>query len=55
MKRRSFLKGAALGAGVLASGVLPGRGQRKASAAGNTRQGADFYKIDAFFAGTALG
>jgi predicted TIM-barrel fold metal-dependent hydrolase len=48
MKRRSFLKGAALGAGALASGILPGRGGVKAATTGADRQGADFYKIDAF-------
>ena len=52
MKRRDFLKGAAIGAGALASGMLPGEGgANPSSTAGDTlgnRKGGDFYKIDAF-------
>ena len=50
MKRRDFLKGAAIGAGALASGMLPGKGGANPSGdtSGNRKQGADFYKIDAF-------
>jgi len=49
MKRRDFLKGAAIGAGALASGMLPGKGGANPSPTiGNRKQGADFYKIDAF-------
>jgi uncharacterized protein len=52
MKRRDFLKRAGIGAGVLASGVLSGKGRANPSnyaedTAGN-RKGTDFYKIDAF-------
>jgi len=49
MKRRDFLKGAAIGAGALASGMLPGKGGANPSPTiRNRKQGADFYKIDAF-------
>ena len=53
MRRRDFLKRAAIGAGVLASGVLPGKGKANPSntpgdTSGNRKQGAEFYKIDAF-------
>jgi predicted TIM-barrel fold metal-dependent hydrolase len=49
MKRRDFLKGAAIGAGALASGMLPGKGGTNLSHAIETQsRGADFYKIDAF-------
>ena len=49
MKRRDFLKGATIGAGVLASGMLPGKSRANPSnTSGNRKQGADFYKIDAF-------
>ena len=53
MKRRDFLKGAAIGAGALASGMLPGKGIANPSSPsgdppGNRKQGGDFYKIDAF-------
>jgi hypothetical protein len=53
MKRRDFLKGAAIGAGVLASGMLPGKGRANPSNTtgdtfGNRKQGAEFHKIDAF-------
>jgi predicted TIM-barrel fold metal-dependent hydrolase len=49
MKRRDFLKGAAIGAGALASGVLPGKGGANPSnAIEDRKQGGDFYKIDAF-------
>jgi predicted TIM-barrel fold metal-dependent hydrolase len=53
MKRRDFLKGAAIGAGVLASGMLPGKGKAASSNAsgntfGNIRQGVDFYRIDSY-------
>jgi len=50
MKRRDFLKNAAIGAGALASGVLSGKGGANAAgdASGKSKQGTDFYKIDAF-------
>ena len=49
MKRRDFLKGAAIGAGALASGMLPGKGKANPSdASGNRKQGGEFHKIDAF-------
>jgi len=50
MKRRDFLKGAAIGAGALASGVLSGKGGANAAGdtSGKSKQGTDFYKIDAF-------
>ncbi len=53
MKRRDFLKRAAISAGVFASGILPGTGKANpsnppAGAPGNRKQGSDFYKIDAF-------
>jgi aminocarboxymuconate-semialdehyde decarboxylase len=49
LKRRDFLKGAAISAGALASGMLTGKGGANPSdAIGNRKQGADFYKIDAF-------
>jgi len=53
MKRRDFLKGAGIGAGVLASGMLSGKSRANPSdttgdTSGNRKQGADFYKIDAF-------
>ena len=50
MKRRDFLKGTAIGAGALASGVLSGKGRANAAgdASGKSKQGTDFYKIDAF-------
>jgi uncharacterized protein len=45
MKRRDFLKSAAIGAGALASGVLAGKAD---AANGPAKQGKDFLKIDAF-------
>jgi predicted TIM-barrel fold metal-dependent hydrolase len=50
MKRRDFLKGAAIGAGALASGMLPRKGGANPSGdtLGNRKQGGDFYKVDAF-------
>ena len=52
MKRRDFLKGAAIGAGALASGMLPGKGgANPANTTGDTmgnRKGGDFYKVDSF-------
>jgi aminocarboxymuconate-semialdehyde decarboxylase len=53
MRRRDFLKRAAIGAGVLASGLLSGKGRANPSntfgdTSGNRKQGVDFYKIDAF-------
>jgi predicted TIM-barrel fold metal-dependent hydrolase len=49
MKRRDFLKGATIGAGALASGILSGKGGANPSnTIGNRKQGTDFYKIDAF-------
>jgi aminocarboxymuconate-semialdehyde decarboxylase len=53
MKRRDFLRGAAIGAGVLASGMLPGKGRANPSNTsgntfGNRKHGVNFYKIDAF-------
>jgi aminocarboxymuconate-semialdehyde decarboxylase len=53
MKRRDFLKGAAVGAGALASGILSGKGRANPSntsgdTSGTRKQGGDFYKIDAF-------
>ncbi len=49
MKRRDFLKGAAIGAGVLASGMLPGKGKAASSNTfGNKRRGVDFYRIDSY-------
>jgi predicted TIM-barrel fold metal-dependent hydrolase len=53
MKRRDFLKSAAIGAGAIASGMLPGRGEANPAntngdTSGNRKQGAEFYKIDAF-------
>ena len=46
MKRRDFLKGAAIGAGVLASGMLPGRA--KADDWGKRKKGVNFYRIDSY-------
>jgi predicted TIM-barrel fold metal-dependent hydrolase len=47
MKRRDFLKGAVVGAGLLSSGMLPGR-----ATAGNhwgkRKHGKDFYRIDSY-------
>jgi predicted TIM-barrel fold metal-dependent hydrolase len=53
MKRRDFLKRAAIGAGVFASGMLSGKGSANPSntsgdTSGSRKQGVDFYKIDAF-------
>ncbi len=49
MKRRDFLKGAAIGAGALASGMLPGKGKANPSdVSGARKQGGDSRKIDAF-------
>ena len=48
MKRRDFLKGAAIGAGALASGTLPGKGGANPSNPVGNRKEGDFYKIDAF-------
>jgi predicted TIM-barrel fold metal-dependent hydrolase len=53
MKRRDFLKRAAIGAGVFASGMLSGKGRANPSntpgdTSGSRKQGGDFYKIDAF-------
>ncbi len=50
MKRRDFLKGAAISAGALASGMLPGKGEANPAGdtSGNQKQRAEFYKIDAF-------
>ena len=48
MKRRDFLKGAAIGAGALASSMLPGKGGANPSDTPGNRKGGDFYKIDAF-------
>lgn len=52
MKRRDFLKGAAIGAGVVASGMLPGKSKAASNASGNTfgkkRKGVDFYRIDSY-------
>ncbi len=46
MKRRDFLKSAAIGAGVLASGMLPGRA--KADDWGKRKKGVNFYRIDSY-------
>lgn len=53
MKRRDFIKGATVGAGVLASGMLPAKGLAGTSSNpgntfGNRMQGVGFRKIDAF-------
>jgi len=53
MKRRDFLKGALAGAGLAATGMLPGKGKAAPSNTsgntfGNRKQGVNFYKIDAF-------
>ena len=53
MKRRDFLKGALAGAGLAATGMLPGKSKAAPSnTSGNTfenrKQGVDFYKIDSF-------
>ncbi len=53
MKRRDFLKGAMIGAGAVASGMLPRKGKAASSTAsgntfGNIRQGVDFYRIDSY-------
>ena len=46
MKRRDFLKGAVVGAGLLGSGVLPSHA--KADDWGKKRHGKDFYRIDSY-------
>jgi predicted TIM-barrel fold metal-dependent hydrolase len=46
MKRRDFLKGAVVGAGLFGSGMLPGRA--KADDWGKKRHGKDFYRIDSY-------
>ena len=46
MKRRDFLKGAVVGAGLLGSGVLPGRA--KADDREKKRHGEHFYRIDSY-------
>jgi uncharacterized protein len=53
VKRREFLKRAAIGVGVITSGILPGKDRADgAMAPGETswkqKEGKDFYKIDAF-------
>lgn len=54
MKRRDFIKGAAaMGAGALATGVVPGKSAAGAASAsgntfGNIRKGVKFYRIDAY-------
>ncbi len=47
MKRRDFLKGAVVGAGLLGSGMLPG-GARADNPWGKKKQGVDFYRIDSY-------
>jgi uncharacterized protein len=46
MKRRDFLKGAVVGAGLLGSGMLPGRA--KADDWGKRKRGVDFSRIDSY-------
>jgi uncharacterized protein len=53
MKRRDFLKGTMIGAGAVASGMLPGNSKAASSNAsgntfGNKRQGVDFFRIDSY-------
>ncbi len=47
MKRRDFLKGAVVGAGLLGSGMLPGRAKAQ-SDWGKRKRGVDFQRIDSY-------